>query len=279
MPQTRFVPGGRIVEEFIPDATDEGYQGFSGDRPQLAVDMFGQINTGDPKIELARRLASQHHDEAEAQASAKARFDSPRFVPGIAEQPDSVAAIDRELFAPIRKQYGVPEPHAPVQHEIFRPVHGPNGEVGTVNMTNNDVNWLTKGKIQKEDRPYMVKDEATGVTSHLTEAQNKLREAKIASDKLVEERKKLAAGWDWTHGGHDAHMASIAKLDSQIKALGFDPETGNPISAAPVMTMGSTSGFTPQTNRFSRSEIYMGPNPVVSTNRVRRYNPATGRIE
>lgn len=110
MPQTRFVPGGRIVEEFIPDATDEGYQGFSGDRPQLAVDMFGQINTGDPKIELARRMAAQHHDEVEANANAKARFNDPRFIYGASEQPDSIAAIDRELFQPIRREYGVPEP-------------------------------------------------------------------------------------------------------------------------------------------------------------------------
>lgn len=109
MPQTRFVPGGRIVEEFIPDSPDEGYQGFSGDRPQIAFDMFGQLYTGDPKIELARKTAAQRHDEAEAQASAQARFDEPRFIPGMAEQPDSVEAIDRELFQPIRRQYGLPE--------------------------------------------------------------------------------------------------------------------------------------------------------------------------
>ena len=71
--------------------------------------MFGPVNTGDPKIEMARRMASQASDEAITYETAKARMGEPRFIGGGINL-DSPEAIDKELFAPIRHQYGIPDP-------------------------------------------------------------------------------------------------------------------------------------------------------------------------
>jgi len=114
--ERRMTVDGRIVEVFIPEAEPE--RQFSGDMPSLAFDMFGQINTGDPKVELARRMAEQRYDENLAQAQADVRTVSPRNL-GAGINLDSPEALDRELFAPIRKKYGIADPNPKDNLRLF----------------------------------------------------------------------------------------------------------------------------------------------------------------
>lgn len=233
MPQTRFVPGGRIIEEFIPDVPNEGYQGFSGDRPQIAFDMFGQLYTGDPKIELARRMAAQRHDEAEAQASAQARFDEPRFVPGMTEQPDSIEAIDRELFQPIRRQYGVPESdvkNIPRLFEIGNSLVAADPRTGTTRTIFNPPPKAMPEKIAKwnisPDRGVLGKGETISLTpSQFIEALPTLPEFARTNSANIAQAKGW--GYDLSEGGFTPPVSSreVIRVAPNGKRAVFDANT------------------------------------------------------
>lgn len=236
-------------------------------------------------IAMPRDLSEQAADDlAVAYETAKARRLAPRFL-GAGINLDSEANLDRELYAPVRKQYGIPEPRpTPFQQpRLFQTgdaivaVDPTTGQSKVVHQEAPRPHYKTSAQMEAENAADKV------LLSEDADAEKKVLsgmplEQVLSNHPLLLERDPFRKKWLAHLKAYqaEAKTRSPGEVQKQFGSLIRDWKAAKdadiPIPSSFTNRMNDLNGM------FRPSENVLPPSTNLDT-KVRRYNPATRRIE